>query len=102
MIFFALLESADYLSKFHALRNRCHPNMSFSFEQETNGNLSFLDVEVSRQQGKFVTTGYRKPRFSGVCTHFAPLYKVGIVYIWLAHVLKFNRIGQNFMKTLIS
>ena len=43
--------------------------MSFSFEQEINGKLSFLDVEVSRQQGKFVTTVYRKPTFSGVYNH---------------------------------
>ena len=45
--------------------------MSFSFEQEKNGKLSFLDVEVSREKGKFVTTVYRKPTFSGVYTHFA-------------------------------
>ena len=44
--------------------------MSFSFEQEINDKLSFLDVEVSRQQGKFATTVYRKPNFSGVHTHF--------------------------------
>ena len=44
--------------------------MSFSFEQELNGKLSFPDVEVSRQQDKFVTTVYRKPSFSGVYTHF--------------------------------
>ena len=37
--------------------------MPFSFEQEKSGKLSFLDVEISRQQGKFVTTGFRKPTF---------------------------------------
>ena len=42
--------------------------MCFSFEQEINDKLSFLDVEVSRQQGKFVTTVYRKPTFSGMYT----------------------------------
>ena len=42
----------------------------FLFEQEKGGNLSFLDVEVFRQLVKFVTTVYRKPSFSGVCTHF--------------------------------
>ena len=40
--------------------------MSFLFEQEVNGKLSFLDVEVSWQQGKYVTTVYRKPTFSGM------------------------------------
>ena len=47
---FVLFESAEHLSKFHAYLNTCHPNMSFSFEQEINGNLSFLDVEVSQKQ----------------------------------------------------
>ena len=46
--------------------------------------LSFPDVEVSRQQGKFVTTVYRKPTFRGVYTHFdsflPPAYKVGMRY----------------------
>ena len=44
--------------------------MFFSFEQKVNGMLPFLDVEASRQQGKFVTTVYRKPAFNGVYTHF--------------------------------
>ena len=44
--------------------------MSFSFEQEINYKFSFLGVEVSRQQGQFVTEVYRKPTFSGVYTHF--------------------------------
>ena len=58
--------------------------MSFSFEEEVNGKSSFLDVEVSRQQGKFVITIYRKPTCSGLYTHFDSLlptdYKVGMIY----------------------
>ena len=42
---FVLFKSAEHLSKFHAYLNTCHPNMSFSFEQEINSILSFLDVE---------------------------------------------------------
>ena len=46
--------------------------------------MSFLDVEVSRQQGKFVTTFYSKPTFSGVYTYFGSFwlkdYKVGTRY----------------------
>ena len=41
---FVLFESPEHLSKFHACLNTCHPNMSFSFEQEINGKLSFLDI----------------------------------------------------------
>ena len=57
--------------------------MWFSFEQEKNVKLSFLDVEVSRQQGKFVTEVSRKPAFSGVYTHFdsflPTIYKFGMI-----------------------
>ena len=44
--------------------------MSFSFKQEKVGKLSFLDVEVSQQEEKFVTTFYMKPVFIGVYTYF--------------------------------
>ena len=58
-------------------------NMSFSFEQKKNGKLSLLDIKVSREKGKFVTTVYRKPIFSGVYTHFESflptIYKFGMV-----------------------
>ena len=44
--------------------------MFFSFEEEKNGEMSFLHVEISRENSKFVATVYRKPTFSGVYTHF--------------------------------
>ena len=44
--------------------------MSFSNEVESDGKLSFLDVNVFREEGQFVTNVYRKPTFSGVYTHF--------------------------------
>ena len=80
-----LFESAEYLSKFRDYSDTCYRNMAFSFEQEKNGKLSFLDVEISREKGKFVTTVYRKPTFSGEYTHFeiflSTVYKFGMIYI---------------------
>ena len=67
---FVLFMSRDHLIKFRDYLNKCHPNMKFSFEEGKNGNLSFLDVEVSREENKFTTTVYREPTFSGVYTHF--------------------------------
>ena len=56
----------------------------FLLWQEENGKLAILDIEVSREKGKFVTTVYRKPTFSGVYTHFESflptIYKFGMVY----------------------
>ena len=40
--------------------------MSFSMETEKENNLSFLDVEIVHEQGKFTTTIYQKPTVSGV------------------------------------
>ena len=110
---FVLFESADHLPKFRDYFNTCHPNMSFSFEQETNGKLSFLDIEVSREKGKFVTTVYMKPTFSGVYTHFESflptVYKFGMVYAlaycyfkicsdWTKFLEKLNFLKQVFLK----
>ena len=57
--------------------------MSFSMETEKETKLSFLYVEIIRQQGKFTTTIYRKPTFSGLYTNyesFLPaVYKFGVV-----------------------
>ena len=78
---FVLFKSAEHLSKFRDYFNTCHQNMSFSFEQEKDGKLSFLDVEVSRQEGHFVTTVYRKPTFSGVYMHFESFFANNI-QIW--------------------
>ena len=43
---FVLFKSADHLEKFRNYFNNCHPNMSFSFEKEKNGKMSFLDVLI--------------------------------------------------------
>ena len=45
---FVLFKSAEHLSKFRDYFNTYHQNMYFSFEQEKDGKLSLLDVEVSR------------------------------------------------------
>ena len=58
--------------------------MSFSMETEKENKLFFLDVKIIREQGKFSTTIYRKPTFSGVYSNFESflpsVYKFGMVY----------------------
>ena len=87
--------------------------MSFSFEKEQSRKLSFLDLEVSREKGKFVTTLYRKPTFSDVCTHFESflpaVYKRGMFYTlaywcfkicsdWTKFHKKYSFLKQVFLK----
>ena len=54
-----------------------HQNIKFTVEQENIVSLSFLDVKICGKNGKFVTSVYRKPTFSGVFTNyesFIPTY----------------------------
>ena len=76
--------------------------MSFSTETEKENKLSFHDVEIIRKQGKFTTTIYRKPTFSGVCCNFEgslpSVYKFCMVFplvyrcFSISHRLFFNNI----------
>ena len=56
----------------------------FRLRNKKNGKKAFLDVEISQENYKFVTTIYRKPTFSGVYTHFESFlpstHKFGILY----------------------
>ena len=53
-------------------------------EREKENKLSFFDVEIIREHGKFTTTFYRKHTFSGVYSNFesflSSVYKFGMVY----------------------
>ena len=64
--------------------------MSFTIEREKQNRLSFLDIEIIREDITFTTSVYRKPTFSGVYTHFDSFlpstYKFGTVYILVGTV----------------
>ena len=59
--------------------------MPFTIETDQRNKMSFLDVDVIREQGKFTTSVNRKPTFSGVYSHFDSFlpdtYKIGMIYI---------------------
>ena len=61
--------------------------MSFSMEAERQNKFSFLDIEVIPEQGKFTTTTYCKPTFSGVYSNSESLLpsacKIGMIYTLL-------------------
>ena len=58
--------------------------MPFTIETKQNNKIPFLNVNVIREQGKFVTSVYRKTSFSGVYTRFDSFlrdtYKIGMIY----------------------
>ena len=67
---FLLFQTKDHVEKFKNYLNKQHKNIKFTSEIEENGSLSFLDITITRENNKFVTSVYRKPTFSGVFTNF--------------------------------
>ena len=80
---FLLFDSHDHVKKFLKYMNSRHRNINFTYEEEQNNTLAFLDIKITREGGKFVTSVYRKKTFSGVYlnyTSFLPIdYKRGLI-----------------------
>ena len=78
-----MFSSLDRAEKFKKYLSSKHPNINFSLEKENDGRLSFLDINIFREKGKFVTNVYRKKTFSGVYTNFNSFipetYKTGLI-----------------------
>ena len=84
---FVLFKRPEHVKPFVDYMNSKHKNINFSFETEKDEQMPFLDVNVFRENGKFVTNVYRKETFTGVYTNFSsfiPLeHKFGLVYTLL-------------------
>ena len=63
--------------------NSKHKNINLSFETQKDEQMPFLDVNVFRDNGKFVTNVYRKETFTGVYGNFSSFmlleHKFGLV-----------------------
>ena len=84
---FLLFKDPKHASLFTNYMNSKHKSISFTSEVEKDGSFPFLDIQISREKGTFVTSVYRKSTFSGVYTNFnsfLPLeYKFGLIYTLL-------------------
>ena len=60
---FVLFKRPERAKPFVDYMNSKHRNINFSFETEKDEQMPFLDVNVFRQNGKFVTNVYRKEIF---------------------------------------
>ena len=80
---FCLFENENQVHRFLTFLNSRHPNMNFTFENENNDTLPFLDVKITRFNQHFITSIYRKPTFSGIYTNFGSfipdIYKRNLV-----------------------
>ena len=75
---FVLFESPESAHSFCKCMSSKHQNINFTIEQEKCWLTSFLDTKICHKNGKFVTSVYRKPTFSGAFTNyesFIPTYQ---------------------------
>ena len=91
---FILFKSHEHIESFLNYLNSQHPNINFTCELESNKSyetLSLLDITISRPNGSFVTSVYRKPTFTGFFTNFESflpvIYKKGFIYTILCRYL---------------
>ena len=101
---FVLFESSESADSFREYMSSKHQNINFTVEKENVGSLSFLDIKICRKNGKFVTSVYRKPTFSGVFTNyksFIPTYQKRGLLHHLKNILIKNNYPLNFIDSCI-
>ena len=103
---FSLFRSKDHVEKFTNYLNKQQKNIKFTSEIEEIGSLSFLDIKISRENNKFVTSVYRKPTFSGVFTNFESfipdIYKRGLIETLLHRSFRLCSNYENFHQEIES
>ena len=67
---FLLFTNEQHAHMFLQYLNNQHENITFALECETDNALSFLDVKVSLENNKFISSVLRKETFSGQGTSF--------------------------------
>ena len=80
---FLLFHNRDQVKKFLMYMNTRHKNIKFTYEEEQNNTLAFLDIKITRSPKGFTTSVYRKKTFSGVYLNFGSFlpmeYKKGLI-----------------------
>ena len=79
-----------------------HPNIRFTYEEEVNNALPFLDVNVFRDADRLSSTVHRKDTFSGVYTNYLSFmpdtYKKGLVSTLLHRAYEISSSHQSVHK----
>ncbi len=65
-----LFNDPDHIPLFLNDLNSRHPNIKFTHEIEKDSRLSFLDILITRDGSKAITSVYRKPTFTGLGTYY--------------------------------
>jgi hypothetical protein len=63
---FAIFENKTKVLPFLNFINNLHPNIQFTFEEENDNKLAFLDLLIHHTNNAFYTSVFRKPTFTGL------------------------------------
>ena len=89
---FLLFCSKRHIEKFRNYLNGQHKIVKFTSETENQNSISFLDIKITRDNNKFMTSVYRKPTFSEVFTNFESFipkpYKYKLLFTLLHRALQ--------------
>ena len=80
---FLLFRDKSHIAPFVDYLNKQHPAMRFTSETEQNNTLSFLGINVNRENNNFTTSVFRKNTFTGLATNFSS---------FIPHIFKINLI----------
>ena len=90
---FLLFRPKHCIKKFCNYINRQHENIRFTSENENENCILFLDIKISRDNNKFMTSIYCKPTFSRVFTNFGSFilksYKYNLLFTLLCRTFEF-------------
>ena len=67
---FVLFRDIQHAHLFLNFINSFHPNIKFTMDLESNDQLPFLDINVTRGNNQFLTGIFRKKTFTGLGTNF--------------------------------
>ena len=67
---FLLFKEKHHATLFLDFINSFHQNIKFTMEQESDNQLSFLDILISRTSNQFITGIFRKSTFTGLGLNF--------------------------------
>ena len=62
---FLIFRSKHHIEKFRNYLNRQRKKIKFTSETENGNSIPFLDIKITRNNNKFMTSVYRWPVFSG-------------------------------------
>ena len=102
---FLMFEKKNHVKKFLKYMNSRHQNIKFTFEEEHNNKIAFLDISITKVGNELQTSLFRKKTFSGVYlnfnNHLPSEYKKGLLHTLLYRAYNICSNYTNFHQEIV-